>query len=336
MLVIDEHILVRYVTGECTPEEFSAVKQWLNESEENRRKLFELEEIWNSGKATRFDIPLLVRSELDKWNRRVDAFEAGRRRNHRFFRRAGGYAAAGIAVLCVLTVSLWWFNRHAGNGSQERGYVSISVTEGEGVKLVVLDDSTHVWLNETAVLVYPERFAAGERKVQLVGEAYFEVTPDAARPFFVETHAFTIKVTGTSFNVSVYRDANFARAALDEGSIVLEGLKSGQQLTMSPGELAELNLNTGRINVEKVTPGVRSAWRYGLHIFEDASLEEIASELEKIYRIKVGILSPEIKAYRYAVTIDRKNPVETALQMLEFSGRITWNIKDSTVSIRKK
>ena len=65
-----------------------------------------------------------------------------------------------------------------------------------------LSDGTNVYLNSASELKYPVCFDEKERKVYLSGEAYFEVTKDSDRPFYVETEELQIRVYGTEFNVN--------------------------------------------------------------------------------------------------------------------------------------
>lgn len=62
---------------------------------------------------------------------------------------------------------------------------------------ITLPDQTEIVLNRYSTLTYPERFRGKDRKVQLQGEAYFEVSKDAAHPFKVEAEAVIVQVLGT-------------------------------------------------------------------------------------------------------------------------------------------
>ena len=73
---------------------------------------------------------------------------------------------------------------------------------------VTLADGTMVWVNGKSTLTFPSQFASRTRKVELDGEAYFEVQKDPEKQFIVSTaHQSAIKVLGTKFNVKAYRDS---------------------------------------------------------------------------------------------------------------------------------
>ena len=86
-----------------------------------------------------------------------------------------------------------------------------------------LSDGTVVWLNSRSTLRYPNKFSGTERRVELTGEAFFEVAPDESMPFIVNTDQYDIRVLGTKFNVFAYKDNN-VKTSLVEGS--LEVVKS--------------------------------------------------------------------------------------------------------------
>ena len=72
--------------------------------------------------------------------------------------------------------------------------------------LLTLSDGSRVWLNSDSRLKFPVKFSKGTRRVELVGEGYFEVAKDTSSPFIVNSGKLEIKVTGTSFNIAAYPD----------------------------------------------------------------------------------------------------------------------------------
>src|SRR5690606_25946295 len=85
---------------------------------------------------------------------------------------------------------------------------------------VVLPDGTKIWLNAATELKYPVRFDPKEaRTVEVVGEAYFEVSKAEGWPFVVRTNSQRIQVLGTHFNVSAYNDDRATKTTLVEGRV---------------------------------------------------------------------------------------------------------------------
>lgn len=94
----------------------------------------------------------------------------------------------------------------------------VTIPKGRGVTKSMLDDGTEIWLNSASELKYPAHFVGNERRVQLTGEAYFQVARNEAAPFIVETRDMDVKVLGTSFNVSIYEDEGSCHGDVSRGA----------------------------------------------------------------------------------------------------------------------
>ena len=99
-------------------------------------------------------------------------------------------------------------------------YNTLSTPRGGQYRLQ-LPDGSEVWLNAAASITYPTAFAGTERRVEITGEAYFEIAHDAAKPFIVAVRGMEIKVLGTHFNVNAYNDEAAITTSLLQGSISL-------------------------------------------------------------------------------------------------------------------
>jgi len=180
-----------------------------------------------------------------------------------------------------------------GNGpTTEEIYNTLVTSKGREFH-VRLPDGTNVWLNAASSIRYPVVFKGKERKVNITGEAYFEVKENAAIPFRVAVANKTdIEVLGTHFNVNAYdNEANLSTTLLEgavrvtaspalthrnqESSMVL---KPGQQARIA-GAAVELVNNA---DLDKVM-----AWHNGLFNFQDASLQEVMNQLERWYAVDV-------------------------------------------------
>src|SRR5699024_4906290 len=109
------------------------------------------------------------------------------------------------------------------NGIQQRKKHKIVynklVTPKGGEYRVVLSDGTKVWLNAVSSLKFHTQFKGDSRKVELTGEAYFEVAENKKKPFLVRTENMRVAVLGTSFNISAYEDDGRQSITLVEGAV---------------------------------------------------------------------------------------------------------------------
>jgi len=150
---------------------------------------------------------------------------------------------------------------------------------------VVLEDGSTVWLNAGSQLRYPTQFEEDNREVELIGEAYFEVSPNPRKPFLVHTKDQQIEVLGTGFNVSAYPN-NPAETTLAHGKVRVDqkNAGSGHSVTLKPGEQvisAQDGLQHKIADVEQII-----SWKNGIFSFKRSNLQEITTELERWYDVK--------------------------------------------------
>ena len=106
-----------------------------------------------------------------------------------------------------------------------------------------------------AELHYPVHFPEHEREVHLKGEAYFEVTRDTNRPFYVVTDAVRVKVYGTEFNVNTY-GVGGTQTTLVSGKVGIRGKSSGREYMMEPSQLAEFDVNGEFKGIRNINVGL--------------------------------------------------------------------------------
>jgi ferric-dicitrate binding protein FerR (iron transport regulator) len=170
---------------------------------------------------------------------------------------------------------------------QNLRYNTISTPAG-GEYQVILPDGTHVWLNAASSLKYPVSFAhLKERKVELKGEAYFEVSKlkvGALRlPFIVTSNQQEVEVLGTHFNINSYEESDGVETTLLEGSVKVSRAGVFEKVIV-PGEQSRVN---DHIKVFKVDTANAVAWKNGLFKFDNASIRDVMSQLSRWYDIDV-------------------------------------------------
>lgn len=183
-------------------------------------------------------------------------------------------------------------NETAEGAAGEVSWGSIVVPRGTQTNLL-LEDGTRVWLNANSRLRFPVNFSMEERRVFLEGEAYFEVAPDAAKPFYVVTHQQMLRVIGTEFNVYAYPEEPSELTTLLSGSIALALKGGGQEITLQPGEQGRLS-SDGGYDVIGVDAGEVSAWRMGMFIFNDTTLEMVFRKLSRWYDFEYQFEDPSL------------------------------------------
>jgi ferric-dicitrate binding protein FerR (iron transport regulator) len=181
------------------------------------------------------------------------------------------------------------------NGPAAPEYNTLQTPAG-GQYRVILSDGTKVWLNAQSSIRFPTAFSGDTRKVDLQGEAYFEVAKDKARPFVVTTYLSQVKVLGTSFNVNAYADEPGMTTTLLEGSVQLirKGVAPANGLVMRPGQQAKDSYDgshDGASNNFTLVPDAdvneALAWKNGLFSFDDAGIHTVMRQIARWYGVKV-------------------------------------------------
>ena len=203
------------------------------------------------------------------------------------------------------------------NKQTEVTYNMISVPKG-GQYQVTLPDGSRVLLNSASSLHFPTAFNGDDRKVELTGEAYFEVAHDKTKPFKVITGNQTVEVLGTHFNINAYSDESTLNTTLLEGSVKV--FSGNQEVVIKPGEQAQIITGSNAISViQNADTEQAVAWKNGLFQFKDASLETIMRSLSRWYDVDIEY-DGEIPERKFSGKIYRKINITQALEIINFWG----------------
>lgn len=204
-----------------------------------------------------------------------------------------------------------------------------------GTYTIQLEDDTRVYLNSGSTIEFPSKFSAGERRVKLQGEAYFEVAQEKGRPFYVESESLTVKVLGTVFDVKVYGEDRRVYTTLVSGSVEVTD-RQGERKRIVPGEQFSLDTKTGRSSVTTVDVEVATAWKDGVFYFKDEPLEEIMKILARWYNLDVFYIGEQVKQTVYSGKMKMYVSVEDILRKFEKSGDLHFELKGKTLTVYGK
>lgn len=302
------YLITKYFEGEITAEERKLLFSRIRTDAKVRKDFSSVQNLY------------ALSSWLPKENDELDAVDklAGFKQAHcrkkrnpvLFMRHVAGYAAA----ICLNILSTWVVLDNRQSPEEHIAYEEFSIPSGQRA-MVKLHDGTTVWLNARSTLRYPNRFTSGERKVELDGEAFFEVEHDEQKPFVVSTEKLDIKVLGTKFNVFAYKGRNEFNTALLEGSVkIYEREDESKALFMNPNECAELKDN----KLVKRPMGNTDflLWKEGIYAFDDVPFEEIIKKLELYYDIGITVSNSKLMKYKFSGKFRQRDGVESALRTL--------------------
>jgi transmembrane sensor len=210
-------------------------------------------------------------------------------------------------------------------------YNTIETPKG-GQYQVVLPDGSKVWLNAGSKITYPSVFVSnGERRLELKGEAYFEVARDKDHPFIVKTINQEIEVLGTQFNVNSYEDEFAVKTTLLEGSIKVV-TDNGVKEVLQPGQQSVIT--SDRMVVNEIDPELAVAWKNNLFIFESDDIRYIMRMVARWYNVEVeyeGMIPDD----KFGGSVSRFENVSEVLKPLEATGKVKFRIEDSRIIVSR-
>lgn len=217
-----------------------------------------------------------------------------------------------------------------GTGEEERFHV-LSIPRG-GEYNLQLTDGTIVYLNSGTEFKFPVKFTGDTRTVYMEGEAYFEVAPDAGKPFVVQTlGGLSVKVLGTAFNVCAYENKDDVQTTLVHGSVMLS--LGNKHVTLKPDQQGVFNKESGNFEVKEVDASIYASWKDGNFFFENETLENIMDRLGLWYNINVFYQNDEVRRLRFSGDLEKYEDFSEVLRMLEKVQSIKTEINGNNVII---
>jgi transmembrane sensor len=210
--------------------------------------------------------------------------------------------------------------------------INMLETPRGGQYQIALPDGSMVWLNASTRLFFPTVFKPGERKVKVMGEAYFEVKADPKNPFIVETATgASLRVLGTSFNVSAYEDDAQETTTLLTGSLQVS--RNQSKALLKPGQQAIVNKES-IVDVQDVETSYAVAWKEGNFMFNREPIKTVMNKIARWYNVDIVYDGP-VTETRFWGTLSRFAQVNDVLQMLEATGRVHFIIEGRRIIVKK-
>lgn len=303
-------IAMRYFNGEATHEEEAMIDAFIKQGEEQASLFNQWMEEWE---ASIFSTPAPAVDQA--WQRLQNAIDhadeeetspahTGRTVHMQWWHKAVAAAAIIVIIGCAAIWSL--------SGSTAKQTYLCSAPAGSKTQ-VTLPDGSKVWLNGGSSLAYTNQFNDDNRRVELHGEAYFEVQKHQGKPFTVHTQGYDVTVKGTKFNVSAYDDDPISTTTLMEGKVELSDGK--QNLSLVPGDAVQLNKATGQLQ-RHATDGFADGWRSGRLMYPDITLEQFVRVLSRQYNVNVHLADSHSANMRISVMLQNNETIDEVVSAL--------------------
>jgi transmembrane sensor len=298
MTDIDWDLLFRYAGGDCSAEERARFEAWLA-SDPMHRAMFDAAATAAGRTLERMPNP----------RPRVHVSVA---RPPRPLRASPLVTALAASLMIGVASTLLWRTTKAPVARTGAAQLRVATTgRGERARLH-LSDGTLVILGAASTLRYPADLSGGSRELFLEGEAYFEVTHDAKRPFRVHAGRATAEDLGTRFGVRAYDGDSTVRVVVADGEVAL-GIatpSTAARAVLKRGQLGRLVDGQTVASVRQVDPDRYLGWTTGRLEFDDVPLAEAAAQLERWYAVEIRIADSKVASQRLTASFANESLTE--------------------------
>lgn len=313
-------VLKKYLNNDANSEELNAINSWYHAMGNGQEDLPVFGGAASKAKIKR-SIKLYLRHQiLGKKNFWFKPF---------YLR----YAAA-----CILMISLGVGSYYYTAQAKRKERRELTISSGAGTeKRLTLPDGSEVMLNVDSKLTISKDFGENERSVTLIGEAFFKVAKDKAKPFIIRSGNLKTRVVGTSFNISAYPDLERVKVAVMTGKVSVYEAKNGHDKLLAQGMVKGQTLSFYRepesyeLKIEDTE--LISSWRTNKLYIDNATLNDIAKQLERYYHIKVVYTGRQDLKDRYTIRFNNES-MNGVLQILSALTKKKFNYENHQITIK--
>lgn len=329
-----KRLIIKMIQGEASPEEQRIAEKWIAASPANR-KIFENYKgllLLTGKKQISYDAD----KAWVKLQQRIASADHSPAPVHHISKRRKQiikYASiSGVAAMLLMAIGLFTVL------NQKPEMLQFSSTESVSGQFQFPDGSSAV-LNANSSVNYPEWFAGHTREISIFGEAFFEISHDAGKPFIVHASGLDIRVVGTSFAVEADPGADFVKVIVNTGKVLVypsgvdpdKATASGRLL--EAGEMATYSRESGQI-VKGVNDNLNSlSWKTGILIFKETRLSEVFKALESKYRVTFISGNPDLLNQRLTARFEKES-LDQVLETLSLIFNAEFEIQESKVLVR--
>ncbi|MCD7925982.1 MAG: FecR domain-containing protein [Bacteroides sp.] len=275
-----------------------------------------LEEQWHNGREWH-KIEKVDSQEI--WNNISDECWHGKKSSafnrEKFFLRTVSWVAVGAIVL----VAVWLI----GSGSP---YITVKAPL-EAKRMLVLPDSSKVWLNAAASVKYKKEFLK-DREVELVGEGFFDVAKMNGKPFIVRIGDACVEVKGTEFNVK--KISAMTTVTLFTGSVEFSVSTLNKTFMMKPNEQIIYNEQTKAVELENVDVEEYD-WRTGGYKFVDKPLKKLIDFINRNYNVNIILKNTVNEEVLFTGTIRKEESLIDILDKICISMDLKMRNEDGRI-----
>ncbi|MEK6482241.1 FecR domain-containing protein [Catalinimonas sp. 4WD22] len=327
-------LIGKYLNDELSEKEKQKLHSWKESKPENQTTFDQVLQMWEHTPRPADDyhpevdkgwqrFKFRTESELEDYQRKEVKEKPSSKVIHFGYQRLAAIAAS---VVLLLSAGIWWWNI-----SSAPEMFTLSTGNDERTMLL-LPDSSQVWLNENSQLRYAADFNVEHRVVHLSGEAFFEVKEAEGRRFTIFSEGAKTEVIGTSFNLQAYPDTP-VKVQVVSGKVAFSPADDDNAVFLEPGYEAVLEGEKQAVkNKEPIENPNFRAWQNQRIQFQNTSLQEVIDVLKDVYHADIQLNNPDLANCRYTATFDGEQ-LQDVLHVLSVTGNLSFDQQGSTYMI---
>lgn len=218
------------------------------------------------------------------------------------------WAAIFVGIM-VLGSVMFYMNNQSSTGPM----VTLTTTNDPTALIQTLKDGSTVYLAGNTSFSYPEKFSQEERKVELKGEAYFDIARNPDKPFVIETSSATVEVLGTAFNVKSSNSKGF-ELIVERGKVRVTP-KSGSEESFIVVAGEKLSVIANHFVKTKSDDNSHLVWNNNRIRFKDEQLGNIVKVLNDKYNSNIVVKGGDLATRKLTVTFNNST-MDTMIEVI--------------------
>jgi transmembrane sensor len=237
----------------------------------------------------------------------------------------------GVQILKSNNGTIVYKISNTSHSNTQNEFNTITTPKG-GQYQIVLEDGSKIWLNAQSSIKLPTTFGLKERRIEITGEVYCEISKDSKRPFKVAYGNQVVEVLGTHFNINAYADESTTKTTLLEGSIKLTNIQTSQGKLLVPNEQGVLIKKGNILAIKRVETESVIAWKNGYFMFDQEPLESIMRKVSRWYDVEI-VYNNNPPQKKFGGRLSKFDDINKLLDVLEATGSVKFETQGRRITV---
>ena len=238
-----------------------------------------------------------------------------------------------VAVVALIILSLGTTVVYLNNTGSFSKKITVATGNEQKNLLVALPDGSRIFLNRNTEFSYRANLGKHRRDVRLTGEAFFDISADASKPFIIDAGNAKVKVVGTSFNVITENSESAVEVYVKTGKVMLSDNSGSQSMVLDTGFVGTMDSKISGKTLNR-NPNYL-AWNTGLLVYNGQKLDVVFNDLKRVYNMDIVADDPGILENTWTSPIDNQ-PQDTIIRLICASFNLSYTKDGSVYHLSKK